>query len=281
MSRKSTNATSYEVFETTMNRLEQALSVGQIATFHFIACDATDDPQDVLDRYPDFDQIPIQREGKVIGVLEREKGEGNTAAEAMRPLDVDMLVAAEEPIARFIPCLLEAPYYRLVLTGHELTGIVTRSDLLKLPVRLLAFARITHLELILANLITVNYSQDDDWLALLEEKEQKSIKRHHERLSRGRIETTLLEVSRFDHKYEVVSNLPDIGGYFAADMAGIKALRDELAHAKDFVTDEEALGRFLKRLQLADRWIAELTKRLDECITENQRSHDAETTGHP
>lgn len=40
MSRKLSNSTSYEVFGATMTRLEEALSVGQIATFNFITCDA-------------------------------------------------------------------------------------------------------------------------------------------------------------------------------------------------------------------------------------------------
>ncbi|RIK15275.1 MAG: hypothetical protein DCC51_14900 [Anaerolineae bacterium] len=119
-----------------MARLEQALSVGQIATFGFTTCDADDDPQEVLKQYLDFDQIPVQKEGKVIGVLERGRGEGATTAEAMRPLGTDMLVAAEEPLLRFIPCLLEEPFYRLVLNGQKLNGIVTRSDIVELSSRL-------------------------------------------------------------------------------------------------------------------------------------------------
>lgn len=48
-----------------MARLEQALSVGQIATFGFTTCDADDDPQEVLKQHPDFDQNsgPERRQG--------------------------------------------------------------------------------------------------------------------------------------------------------------------------------------------------------------------------
>ncbi len=91
MSRKAGNLSSYEVFEDTMARLEQALSVGQIATFDITTCDAGADPQEVLEQYPNFDQIPVWKDGAVIGVLERGQGVGPTAAEAMRPLAVDML----------------------------------------------------------------------------------------------------------------------------------------------------------------------------------------------
>jgi len=241
-----------------MTRLEEALSVGQIATFNFITCDADSDPQTALDQYPDFDQIPVQKEGKVVGVLERGKLQQPTAAETMRPLVVDMLVAAEEPLSRFIPCLLEQPYYRLVLNGQELNGIVTRSDLLKLPVRLWAFARVTHLELILATVISAHCPH---WFELLEKKEQKHIKSLYNRLQKKRIEPALLEVSGFEHKYKVVSTLMDPDGTFIDDMAAIKDLRDDLAHAKDFAADEEALQNFLGCLQTADYWISELSNR--------------------
>lgn len=171
-----------------------------------------------------------------------------------------MLVAAEEPLLRFIPCLLEEPFYRLVLNGQELNGIVTRSDLLKLPVRLLAFARVNYLEMILADLISAHY-RGDSWLEHLDDSQREKINRYYNRLRKKRINLTKLEVSDFGHKYTVASYLPGFTDDFINDMKGLKDLRDVLAHPKDFIENEKALQDFWERLQKIDYWIGELSSR--------------------
>jgi hypothetical protein len=70
----------------------------------------------------------------------------------MRRPDDGLLVASDEPLKRFIPLLVESPY-RLVVRGTRIEGIVTNSDVHKLPVRLLAFALVTHLEMTMADVI--------------------------------------------------------------------------------------------------------------------------------
>lgn len=260
MSRIAANGSSYEVFENTMVHLEQTLSVEHIATFGFSTCNFRENPRQVLDQYADFDQIPVKRDGKIVGVLERNgQNDEMSMAQVMKPLDVSMLVAAEEPISRFIDCLLEKPYYRLVLDGQHLNGVVTRSDLLKLPVRLLALARITHLELIMAALVDANYP-DDTWLSLLPNKRQKYIEDLFNNLQQDNINMYRLEVSGFRDKYAVLSNLPNIPNTFETDMEELQELRNQLAHAKNFVGDERALSRFLGRLRIADELIAELSE---------------------
>ncbi len=107
-----------------------------------------------------------------------------------------------------------------MLQGHKLNGIVTRSDLLKLPVRLLAFARVTHLELILANLISAHYP-DDSWLPHLSKKQQKEIEHLHKHLSNDRIDPTRLEISGFEpniRQFDVLLRLGD------SELADVKVL---------------------------------------------------------
>jgi predicted transcriptional regulator len=62
----------------------------------------------------------------------------------LRELRLGLLVASDEPLKRIIPLLVESPH-RLVVQGTRIEGIVTSSDVHKLPVRLLAFALVTHL----------------------------------------------------------------------------------------------------------------------------------------
>ena len=93
-------------------------------------------------RFPTFDQIPVRDEREhVLGVLERSGDIIQASArERMRRIDDAILVSADMPLDLFVPKMEKPPFYRLVLDGVQIKGVVTRSDLLKLPVRLLVFA---------------------------------------------------------------------------------------------------------------------------------------------
>jgi len=154
--------------ETTLAGLDAGLRVRHIATFDVQSCEPEDSAAAVFERHPDFDQFPVTQDGRVIGVIERGDGEmGGPVRDHFRRLDDSMLVSAEEPLTGFISLLEEKPHYRLVVLGTRIAGIVTRSDLIKLPVRLVAFMAITHLEILMADLIRARCGDDDAWLALL------------------------------------------------------------------------------------------------------------------
>jgi predicted transcriptional regulator len=157
-----------EIFDLTMRGLEAGLRVGDIATFDVRTCEASASLGDVLvdlDLKP-FDAIPVRAADRVVGVVERlVVPTSGTVHDHMRRLDEDILVAADVPLKTFIPLLRDEPY-RLVVRGTRIEGIVTQSDVHKLPVRLLVFAHITHLEMTMAALIEREFA-GDEWLKLL------------------------------------------------------------------------------------------------------------------
>lgn len=164
---------SIDVFDSTMEGLKAGLKVLHIATRDLIACSANDLAVEVLcdSRYLDFDQIPVKQAHQVVGVLLR----GHNAApgpviDSMYPLSESLLVSAHTPLADFLSLIqkdlgTDVPY-RLVVEGGSIKGIVTLSDLLKLPVRLLGFAATTHLEMLMAQTISINFS-DEQWQSML------------------------------------------------------------------------------------------------------------------
>jgi predicted transcriptional regulator len=165
----------YTVFEHTLTGLELGLQVHHIATYGLVTC-APDDLVDVVfSEYPEFDQIPVKNGQEVIGVLERECSEIGKVKHQMRNLDDGILVAANEPLLDFMPLMADIPFYRLVLTGSRINGIVTRSDLLKLPVRLLGFAMVTNLELMMQEVIQHQLPDDQVWMALLSNNRREKV----------------------------------------------------------------------------------------------------------
>ncbi len=84
---------------------------------------------------------PVTERGIVVGVLENIAGDVEparrnqdlTAGQAMRRLAADMLLESSARLDRVLHVLLQPPYYRLVFNDGAIGGIVTPSDLNKLP----------------------------------------------------------------------------------------------------------------------------------------------------
>lgn len=117
----------------TMRGLESGLTVAHIATFELQTCDEHQDAAAVLaDKdLGTYDQIPVRRRDRVVGVLERDESpRSGPVAEHMGPLHDTLLVSAEGPLMSFVR-KADQSHYRLVVRGTEVSGIVTRSDLLQ------------------------------------------------------------------------------------------------------------------------------------------------------
>lgn len=246
-------------FDHTMQGLEAGLRVLHIATFDLRTCSIDDSVVAVLNDplLVDFDQIPVRdKTGSLVGVLGRITGAvAGNASDRMQRLDESLLVPAEAPLMSFIRLAGTAPY-RLVLTEHGIDGIVTRSDLLKLPVRLLAFAFVTHLETLMASVIRTEYRPDDEhWLDLLSEGRRQKIAEKRETLKMQRLEPALVELTDFCDKRDVVQKVSALGDSFHPDMKEIEQLRNTVAHAGTFIGDDAEARVFTERIETAEKWI--------------------------
>lgn len=217
----------------------------------------------LAENYPDFDQFPVKQGDETVGILLREgKHEGRTVGEAMQPLREGLIVSADMPIADLIPELKEN-HYRLVLRGGRIDGLVTQSDLLKLPVRLVVFALITHLEQVMASVITARWP-DDSWFAELNEGRQSKINDKEFELRRRGMNPPKIELTEFSDKQDLCKKLFDGNKpKFKAELKSLRELRDQLAHAATFVDRSDGktgVVAFVEKFESATRWIDELTK---------------------
>lgn len=254
-----------EIFDLTMRGLQRGLTVGDIATYGFLACAGHDQAAEVLARedLAQFDCIPVRNDGRITGVLLREdRGVSGTAFEAMRHLHDGLLVAADEPLKEFLPLLIETPY-RLVVRGATIEAIVTASDVLKLPVRLLTFALVTHLEMSMADVI-VQRSTGDQWKTLLSDGRRTRLDEKFEGLKRDNFEPPLIEVADFCDKREVLLAMGVLTTHTSKTQAskGLKdielKLRDTVAHGATYVHNQDELREFIRLLELAEEWIERL-----------------------
>jgi hypothetical protein len=254
-----------EIFDLTMKGLEVGLKVGDIATYGFRACRADDDAAEVMTRAEllPFDCIPVKDGERVIGVLERNGQSARGAARtSMRRLDDGLLVSSDEPLKGFIPLLVETPH-RLVVRGARIEGIVTSSDVHKLPVRLLTFALVTHLEMTMAEVI-VRRSGGDAWFESLSEGRRRKVMKKFEQLRTQNFDPPLIEVTDFCDKRDVLAKMEVIGvpskKKAIEDFERIEDLRNSVAHAATYAQSEKQLAEFIELLELTEAWIARLSE---------------------
>ena len=113
-----------ELFESTFDALDRSLTVALISEWELIICTDETTARQRFNEREDITQVPVRKGERIVGVWFREDG--------FLPLDDTMLISEATPISQFIPM---TGAFRLVLKRGAIGGIVTRSDLNKLPVR--------------------------------------------------------------------------------------------------------------------------------------------------
>lgn len=238
-----------------MQTLQDDLPVRLIATPRkdFRACHVAEPLADVVKRNRDrFDFFPVT-EGppdgveRIVGLVELAHFTESTVPavrveECMQRLSEDNLIGADASILSFIATADRCPC-RLVISGARIEGLVSLSDLHKLPVRAALFALITYLEMAMAQAIRVECPKSDKWKKRLSKKRradlEKAIRAAKERDTW--IEDLLF--TQFADKVQVIKKSPSFKGSkgaFERTMKKIQVLRDGLAHANEYAYSRTA-----------------------------------------
>jgi hypothetical protein len=243
---------------TVLPRLEAGMQVRLIAASPFDYCNGAEKVSDVVARFrpKDYDHIPVRDEhAQVIGVLSTKKpyASAHTARDAMEPLNGRYLLSGDAPLFAFIERADEQPYC-LILNGDVLDGIVTLSDLQKLPVRPAVFLLITHLELLLAEWLRRRGT--DAWLNVFKPEEQKKIKKAYEDLRDRNLALDPVTATSLAVKSDAAVRLGAFPhGTAESDLREIRQLRNSIAHAWEFANSLEDARRVPGRVRLVREYI--------------------------
>jgi len=253
-------------FERTLQGYAQGFRVDHIATYGLETCSPTEEIEFVFQRLPDFDQIPVEKDDRIIGIIVRNDTDtfSGKVSDHMRILDDSLLVSSEEPLSEFLPLMAHPPYFRLVIQGAKIEGIVTRSDMLKLPVRLYAFALVINLELLMKEIIQEKLPEDSAWKPFLTEKRLEKLRNEHEHYKSLNLDLPLIESTCFCDKYVIIKKLLDLPKTFISDLGHIEnRLRNLVAHGVTFAGNEDKLLKFLNLIAKTQYWIQALSQYLN------------------
>jgi hypothetical protein len=257
----------FDNFKFTMSGLEKGLHVIHITTpaAQLFCCQHDENIETVL-AHPDlkaFDQIPVKKQETIIGLLKRRecsKEAKGPVRDYMQPLGENTLVSADTPLLEFIQ---NDPLDRIVIGHTKMYGLVTKSDLLQLPVFLLGFALTTHVETLMLHMIRETGISEEIWLTWLDSRNRGEIKKMFAKLSSERSESDMLALTFFSDKSKILEQLAALEEYsshlpnkfFVDQLKEIKLLRNTIAHSGNNADNDDILQKFIDRLRLAYKWI--------------------------
>ena len=220
-----------------------------------------------------FDFLPVAESpadasgtcNRIVGLIEllpfmQGADAGGFVHEKMRPLSEENLIGADASIVTFVRYADRQPC-RLIVSGPEISGLVSLSDLQRLPVRAALFATVTLLEMIMADSIRREFEGGEDWIRRLSPGRQEKIRNKvvEAKVQDVFVETLLL--TEFGDKVTIIKRRRGFNwgrSAFESELARIQSLRDNLAHANEYAGTREAARGVCETVRLMETWIGRL-----------------------
>lgn len=183
-------------------------------------------------KFIDFDQVPlIDKERHIVGVYLREKG--------CLDLREDMFMAADAPLLSFLESA-DKDRFRFLMVDNAVSGIVTISDIQKLPVYSVLFSLVVAVEMLLMEWIRKTCrTNPNEWLSQLSKNDRNRIEGYWQDAVSENLAIDHLSCASFGQEIKAAKSL----GLFKnndSQFENIKALeklRNKVCHAKEFASN--------------------------------------------
>ncbi len=261
----------------TLEALQAGLTVNLIAIARadFVTCGMNERLAQVIknNSQNQFDFLPVTEvaDGGIVGLLELTSYRHSalvdrSVGEAMRPLSEENLIGADASILEFVRDA-DRRRCRLVVSANQISGLVTLSDLQRLPVRAALFGLVTHLEILMAEVIRREFKGTWEWMKRLSEERQQKLRNELEKAQKrdGLVDPLLF--TQFADKKSILrksGHLKTSRERFDDELGRIRSLRDHLAHANDYAASPEAASKTCETVRLLDAWREEFLQWLQK-----------------
>lgn len=213
-----------------------------------LTCSVDENIGEVSSRNSDhYSFIPVTDErGQFIGLFDAEPyfgtepSSGNVRDNFTR-LSESFLIGANASILDFIRDADQKPC-RLVVSGHQIEGLVSSSDMQRLPVRAALFALITGFEITILDVIRKKFRGERDWLRHLSEGRRSLILSKIEKAKSEDAFVDALLFTQLSDKFDIIQNgfsLKRSKTKLSGEFSKIRKLRDAVAHANDYASSPE------------------------------------------
>jgi len=255
--------------------LERGMTIELISTFEGLRdCQVDDELHAVITaaEVQPFDHLPVRANGSYVGLLPRavlgrrleaKENLPESVSDAMQPLSESNLIATEASILDFVAAAQESPA-RLVIKGTRIAGIVTVSDLHKLPVRTALLVLVTHFELQLTEYLRVRYRTDEVFSSLASDR-RVLVERRWTRLRDSSRDIDQFGALDLRDKHDLFVAAPGVladsdwdVAVAAREFEAIYRLRNSLAHARDYALTDLDVQNLVNAVRSLRAWIERL-----------------------
>jgi CBS domain-containing protein len=218
---------------------EQSITVRDIA--EPLASFDDNTPSDVAKKFMierSFDVVGVRCDGAIRGYARIEDLEAGLVGEHLRELSEHDTIRETDPLLMVIERMSEKRWIFVQFLGNP-SGIVTRGDLEKAPVRMWLFGLVSLLEMQLLRRIMAHGSSETWWWDLISEKRRENAKNVHGDRNRRNEEASLASCLQLGDKASIfrkTAPLFEQTGFktkqeWADFMRRIENLRNNLAHS--------------------------------------------------
>ena len=191
----------------------------------------------------DFDVVGVRVDGTTLGFVRREELDAGTLERYRHAFeDARDIVHEHDTLTTVLERLVVQPNVYVRMMG-QVSGIITKGDLQKAPVRMWLFGLVSLLEMHLLRIIRVRF-EGEEWTGTLSAKRLKAAQRIlDQRLQRNEA-IDLADCLQLSDKAAVVVGTPELRTELGLGeeegvlslFSEIAALRNQLAHAHDIVS---------------------------------------------
>jgi hypothetical protein len=192
------------------------------------------------------------------------QSENQLVREVYYPIGPTDLISAETSLLHFVWTANQQPR-RLVLEGTEIRGIVTLSDIQKLPVRMALFSLFIHFELLLTEHLRQKVGNKDP-LSFLSEVRANIVRGKWQQFIASNMDQDIFSAMDLCDKREVAQAMKVLrrsNNSIKSEIWDIERyLRNPIAHGAEYAENREAAGRTIAAAIATKEWIDEFRRAL-------------------
>lgn len=210
-------------------------------------CLLTDKIDDLIkNNLEDFSFLPVtDNSGNIIGVLNLKNKKllkNNLAREFYEPINEKIIIGGNSNINEFIKNVKEEPF-KLVISKNEISGLVTMSDMQKIPVRVSIFSLIIELEIMMSDLISKLYPNEESWMKLLTISRRNKLNEEEIKVKKSDNFVSKIIFTQFGDKAKILEKSKCFSfttqKQLKKKFEDIRKLRDLVAHSSEFAETDE------------------------------------------
>jgi hypothetical protein len=229
----------------------------------------------------DFDVAGVKEtdDGPIIGYVEAKDIGGESFDQYIKKIGLNLVLTESTPIADLINELANKDFV-FVLAGSKITGILTKADINKPPVRIYIFGIISLFEMHLNLWITHHYP-DDSWENEVAEGRVTTAKAIYEERKGNNLELSLLECLQFCDKRDILIKSEKFLNKFNFSknafeklLKSAEKIRNELAHSQNSIIANIVWKNFVLTLSEIDTFLIRSDTEIEEIARVGEEFQD-------